>query len=370
MQQPESIVLNLVEGSSSKTYQVQLVDSGETWVVNYQHGRIGSTLKGGTKTAHPLNYVAAKKIYDALVREKVGKGYTPNASGTAYTETPLAGRLTDAQPMLLNAITADEAKALIYDDAWCMEIKFDGERRLTDSFGDGTLPVGINRKGLLLPLATVIAESINAGNLGNGLTRLDGEDMGDSFVIFDVLSFAGCDLRKLSYSERLLIRGQVAAQCNGIRQVITARTTAEKLAMFQEAKEANHEGVVFKRLDAPYSAGRPNSGGPALKFKFYERASVRTLATSSSKRSVGMEVMDAATAHWQFVGNVTIPPNAAVPPAGTIIDVNYLYAFRGGALYQPSYCRPRTDLDASACSLEQLKFKRTADEHGTAAIAA
>ena len=34
------------------------------------------------------------------------------------------------------------------------------------------------------------------------------------------------------------------------------------------------EGVVLKRIDAPFSSGRPNSGGSQLKFKFVETASL------------------------------------------------------------------------------------------------
>jgi bifunctional non-homologous end joining protein LigD len=57
------------------------------------------------------------------------------------------------------------------------------------------------------------------------------------------------------------------------------------------------------------------------------------------------------------VGNVTIPPNHAVPAAGEIIEVEYLYAYHGGSLYQPVYRGKRTDLDLDACTTVQLKYK-------------
>ena len=57
------------------------------------------------------------------------------------------------------------------------------------------------------------------------------------------------------------------------------------------------------------------------------------------------------------VGNVTIPPNHDVPAAGEIVEVEYLYAYKGGSLYQPVYRGKRIDLDINACSTDQLKYK-------------
>lgn len=36
---------------------------------------------------------------------------------------------------------------------------------------------------------------------------------------------------------------------------------------------SNREGVVFMEVDAPFTPGRPNSGGTMLKYKFFENAS-------------------------------------------------------------------------------------------------
>ena len=57
------------------------------------------------------------------------------------------------------------------------------------------------------------------------------------------------------------------------------------------------------------------------------------------------------------VGNVTIPPNQTVPNVGEIVEVEYLYAYLGGSLYQPVYRGKRRDLDISACTTRQLKYK-------------
>jgi bifunctional non-homologous end joining protein LigD len=62
------------EGTSDKEYHAQLKSHDDGWTVNFQYGRRGSVLRADSKTPQPLPYEEAKKIYDKVVREKVGKG--------------------------------------------------------------------------------------------------------------------------------------------------------------------------------------------------------------------------------------------------------------------------------------------------------
>ena len=62
-------------------------------------------------------------------------------------------------------------------------------------------------------------------------------------------------------------------QQRGIRFVETAFLPKQKAALFQQLKAEAKEGVVFKACEAPYTSGRPNTGGSQLKFKFVETAS-------------------------------------------------------------------------------------------------
>jgi len=72
----ESIELFMVTGKHNKTYVVELYPYGQGWNVDFAYGRIGSTLKHGTKTPNPLPYYTAKQVYDNLVQSKKAKGYT------------------------------------------------------------------------------------------------------------------------------------------------------------------------------------------------------------------------------------------------------------------------------------------------------
>src|ERR1035438_1647402 len=101
----ENVTLYYREGTSDKVYQCQIEQAGERFVVNFAYGRRGSTLNTGTKTNVPVEYGDAKRIFDKLVKEKQGKGYTQGQDATPYqhTDKQPSGLL----PQLLNSIEAE-----------------------------------------------------------------------------------------------------------------------------------------------------------------------------------------------------------------------------------------------------------------------
>ena len=117
---------------------------------------------------------------------------------------------------------------------------------------------------------------------------------------------------------------------------------------------------MLKCLDAPYTPGRPNSGGTQLKHKFTATLSA-VVAKLNAQRSVELRLV--GKAGWVTAGNVTIPPNHKVPAVGDVVEVRYLYAFpESGVLYQPAYLGRRTDIEAAECMTAQLKFKPAEDD--------
>jgi bifunctional non-homologous end joining protein LigD len=267
----ESVTLYYRQGSSDKVYQASIEEKDEGFVVNFAFGRRGSTLQTGTKTPQSVDHAAAKKIYDTLVAEKIAKGYTPGESGTPYQQTQLESRATGILPQLLNSIDEDEAIKLISHDDWCMQEKFDGKRVLIRN--DGRTVAGINRKGLTIALPQPILDQ--AQRIGDGSWLMDGEAVGDIYWAFDVLEWQGQDVRQQPYSDRLakLAILELLGRSAAIRQVTTATSTKQKLRLFDQIQKRKAEGVVFKRHAAPYSPGRPASGGDQLKCKFYSTAS-------------------------------------------------------------------------------------------------
>jgi bifunctional non-homologous end joining protein LigD len=130
--------------------------------------------------------------------------------------------------------------------------------------------------------------------------------------------------------------------------------------MFELFKARNKEGVVFKRLAATFTPGKAHVD--MWKWKWYADCSCRVSNRETGKHSVGLELLDKSDPQfplgvWVYVGNCTVGQKTPLPPKHSVIDVHYLYAYRGGCLYQPSYLGPRDDVYEVDCLLTQLKYK-------------
>lgn len=69
-------LLHYQKGTSNKVYNVYLVQiSSSEYLVNFEYGRFGSTLREGTKTSSPVAKERAEKLFDLLVVSKMKKEY-------------------------------------------------------------------------------------------------------------------------------------------------------------------------------------------------------------------------------------------------------------------------------------------------------
>jgi len=347
----ERVALYYRKGSSDKVYQAAIKPAGNRFVVNFAYGRRGATLTTGTKTSSPVDYAAAKKIYGKLVGEKKAKGYTEGENGTPYQHTDK--RPSGILPQLLNPIEEAEVELLLRDDNYCAQEKFDGRHLLVRKQDDDL--EGINKKGFIVGLPQTVANDLRHLR---GSFIPDGESIGDDYYAFDLLEHNGDDLRPLPYRIRLVRLVNLlltTANHAHVRLVETAFTTVQKTELWERLRRENREGIVFKRLDAPYTPGKPNSGGPQLKFKFVATMSA-VVAKINVQRSVEISLFKGRS--LVSCGNVTIPANHSIPSVGTIVEVRYLYAYRDSlALHQPVYLGPRDDVDPGECLVSQLKFK-------------
>lgn len=352
------------EGRSNKEYHIEIVEIVGGNVVNFRYGRRGGVLTSGTKTSSPVDFMEAKRIYDKLVKEKITKGYTPDVSGTSYQNTEHAGVKTGFMPQLLNPITEHEAMGLITDHNWAAQQKMDGERRAAHA--ENGYVIGINRRGLIVPLPQGIADEMGTIDDHSGAIRVDGEIIGDVLHVFDLHIHRGQQIHAIPWIERMRLAESALSKCQHIKAVPMAVTTNQKGDLWNEVVTNNGEGVVFKRMSCRVTEGRPNSGGDWLKFKFTESATCCVLAINPDRRSVQLGLLElsihpnATMDQMTPVGNVTIPPNHDVPVAGDVVEVEYLYAYEGGSLYQPVYCGKRRGQKISACLIGQLKFKSEA----------
>lgn len=364
----ESISLYCGIGSSDKVYHAQLTEvPGKGWTVTCQYGPRYGTLNRADKEPNPVEYAKAKKAYDAVVKSKLQKGYqitsgaapavAPTPAGTTapvLRKTKAIVATASMQPQLLNEIEADEVEAFLCDPAVIAQEKFNGDRVfLTRDLGGNVAAISA-RSGKERLLTEAVASALDNADL---VLLVDGEQVGEVFHLFDILESGVSNHRGRPLSDRLNILSSLHAQLPAaiFPPTYTARTEAEKRALLAELDGRDAEGIVFKRADASYTAGRPSSGGDWLKLKFWSSASVE-VESINAKRSVVMRVYDShGTAH--SIGSVTVKANQAIPAVSELVEVKYLYAMRGGALVQPELIGPRADLTKRDATLKQLKYK-------------
>ena len=369
----EKIVLGYTDGGSDKVYIAELLNEQGGWVVNFQYGRRGSTLKTGTKTKTPVDYSIAKSEFDSLVKEKTGKGYVQEGGTSQTIQSFSADKVhSGLTPQLLNPITKDANESVIHDDSYMTQEKYDGERRMLRKNEDSTV-IGTNRNGFVIPIKTKFETIIK--NFECTSCILDGEDMGDAgIVLFDIMELNGKDLSNLSAMDRwvelyTLVAGKKPKVKDGLYEgfnndslyiAATAVTSKAKKTMFEYLKSNSKEGVVHKKKDSSYVPGRPSSGGNQVKFKFVESVTCMVGGQNNTKRSVSLLMLDNKS-NWTDVGNVTIPVNKDIPASNDIVEVEYLYAYEGGSLYQPVYKDKRHDRGPEDCVMSQLKYKADVD---------
>ena len=340
------------EGSSDKVYRAAIEQADNGFVVNFAFGRRGSTLNTGTKTSQPVAYEEAASVYEKLVRSKTAKGYKPvngarPDAGIGTSVTNREQRDTGLRAQLLNPITEDEAEAYLADDDWCAQEKFDGKRMMLRR--SGAELIATNRDGLCIGFPDALAVQLS-GMAGNFV--IDGESVGETFYAFDLLENAAGNCRQAPYRDRLAALQTQFGKLAG--NVIVARTAMgkDKRTFLAELKAASKEGIVFKDLRAGWSAGRPASGGSALKRKFWTTCSCVVANVNGRRRSVELAL------GGRSVGNVTIPPNHDVPALGQVVEIRYLYVTGvGGSLYQPVYLGVRDDVRVEDCTVDRQRIK-------------
>lgn len=348
----KTITLYYTDERSDKVYQASIDPDGSGYRVNFAYGKRNSTLTTGTKTTSPVALAAAEKIFTKLVNEKQAKGYTEGVAGTPY-QANVNKVAADVRPQLLNAIDERQAMSLVGDPAWLMQEKMDGRRLILRK--TGTKVEGINKLGVVTAVAQPL---VDAALCVTQDFTFDGEVIGNVYHAFDLLSFDGKDVRGADTANRYRLLGLagVAFRNGGTIRVVEAWTnTDDKADNLLKLRQANAEGVVFKRIDSPYRAGRPSFGGHQLKLKFVATLSA-VVARINDKRSVSVSLLDGDK--WVYVGDCAIPPNKEIPNAGDVVEVRYLYATAGRRIYQPVYLGVRDDILPNECTISQMKFKQ------------
>jgi len=362
--------LHFTGGGSDKVYH--LLQNGTALHVAY--GRRGSGL-AMSQQDHPTAAKAAAE-FTKKFNEKLAKGYqvangiSGNVWGHQVAVDPGTGDftvktimvddvmvdtrvMTDTRkkamekipsgflPQLLNEISEEEAQAYLDDDAWGAQEKKNGRRHTVLVDPTNREPRGANKLGFTVPTPV----SFNAALFS---LQLDGEIIGSKLYAFDLLDLNCFSRKSHPYLQRYndLLEFH-RTYCNDSVELVPLWTsTAAKQELWDRVKSAGGEGVVFKRLDAAHTEGRPNRLGDQLKVIFWQHTQAIVTGITEGKRSVALACYDLAKQVWVPVGNVTIPANYAIPQIGEFVEIRYKYYYEDGSLFQPIYQGARDDCTA------------------------
>lgn len=357
--------LHYTGGGSDKVYH--LLQSGDILYVAYGKRGSGLTMvKGDFPTPEKAAAEFKKKFM-----EKLNKGYqiADGISGNVFGEntTPTIAqvdpstRRTDKTPsgflpQLLNEISEADAQKYIEDDAWGAQEKKNGRRHTVLLDPITKAPIGSNKLGIIIPTFVDFRYPITN-------VQLDGEAIGSKLYVFDLLAFNHWSYKDTTYIQRYVeLLNFCAMYGNSSFELVPLKiNTAEKQELWNKVKSSGGEGIVFKRLDAKHTAGRPNRLGDQLKVIFWQHTQAKVTGITPGKRSVAIACYDAHGANpWKAMGNVTIPANYDMPVIGDFVEIRYKYYYENGSLFQPQY-EGTTDV-ATAADTDYMKLLRFTPE--------
>ncbi len=342
------------EGSSDKEYSlfVEKVEGG--YDALYQYGPRGGTQRQGKLNKEPVPYEEAVALYEQRLLRQERKGYVKADDQGLQAYESLGKEDSGYRPMLAVSVEGegdylDLARPYLDSPDWWMQRKYDGNRLMLKKSGQDV--TGINRKGQTVPIPGTFV--VSAREIAHDFV-LDGEQLGEAFMAFDILELNGEDLRPKRFNVRwgelylLNLRGS-------LRTAPTWVHTHNKEAFLQVAKASNWEGVIFRSVYGIYKAGRNKD---LLRLKFFATAEAYVLE-QNDQRSIKVGLVNQLDPEvWDDLGNVTIPGNVEVPEAGCVVQIRYLYVkHEGGKFYQPIYEGVRPDKDPKECTWDDIQFR-------------
>ena len=260
---------------------------------------------------------------------------------------------TGLRSQLLTPIEESEVIKYIEDDLWCAQEKMDGKHGIIKK--EGSTILAANKQGLEMAIPRSVEEAVQS--LSYDIT-FDGELINGRFYVFDILQDQTTDCRTLSYKARYERLRKIFPdyQLGSLHLVPMVFSTSAKAAMFSKLKAEDREGIVFKRMDTSWSEGRPEVGGNMVKCKFWASLSAIVSEEETGKSSFASYVLDATTGERVDLGRCSALGKVA-PKVGDVVEIKYLYAYKGGKLIQQSLLGIRDDVSPNECTTKQLKYK-------------
>lgn len=190
---------------------------------------------------------------------------------------------------------------------------------------------------------------------GSPAVTIDGEMLDGKWYVFD-MTVAGSEA--LPWEQRMDMAEKWVEQMRGqgltaITALPTARTPAEKQALFEAIRDSGGEGVMIKRRDAKYKFGQRTD--EILKAKITASADVVVMGRNVDGK-VNAVVGVYKDGKLTRVANIPMQGKADAK-VGDVVEVEYLWAHPdSGLLTQARMKKVRPDKSPSAVTDSQFRF--------------
>lgn len=387
------------------------------WVSQYgRNGTLGTFTKAVDAGSHEAAVTAAEKKFDS----KVKKGYNPTRQGTVLAADPIGEDLAvldvlaaqvgadtthagepvaaaevtttlddvtpdvihtlvdrgygwrpataedidpslPTRPMLAATFTPAEVATAMVDSDWCAQLKYDGDRVVIE-VRDGVVSA-LNRQGQAKTRNVGVAHTTPFTALGTGRWVFDGEVVGRTLVLFDlVVATDGaqtfCD-ESTAFVNRYDVLEVIAELLDLDPEAVVIAPLADhigspdaKADLLAEAVAGKREGIMLRYRKGTYESGRRSTY--LVKHKLIKDADVIVTALHGTKESATLSVYDADGVLVKVGQASTIGKDTVV--LGDVWVVTYLYVTdpANPRLFQPRLVARRTDKAAAECDLGQF----------------
>lgn len=216
-----------------------------------------------------------------------------------------------------------DPEPFIADPAFAAQQKLNGERRLIVKRGGEVC--AYSRNGRARNIAATILDAAR-GVAGDFIA--DGELVGETFTAFDVQQLDGADVCALPQWRRFAMLTELPFAV--VRHAIGSDA---KAALLRAVRDENGEGLVFKRLCAPYRDGRSVD---CVKFKFWQ-----------SENFVITAVDPRGSIHLQYqgrdCGKCPFDLFGGMPAIGSVAEIRFSAWTARGKLVHPKFLGFRHD---------------------------
>jgi len=254
------------------------------------------------------------------------------------------------QPVLLS-----EAKGESFIDkvngTWCAQELFAGKRVLVHKRHHTV--TATDKLGAPCAIPASVADMV--GKL-HGDCTLDGKLCADLYHAFDMLWNEGRDYRDQPYGRRLCaLWAHVGNRVGSVRVVPTVKGMRDVRKFYADLKERNAEGMVFRDLCMPHTAGIEHK----TLFAFRITAIAQCVVAGVADRTLSvMLIYDDCPSKGLEMARVPVPPDQPVPDVGAVVDIRYDHLPDKGSMFKDAaYVGVRTDVSHAACTLNKQQLR-------------